>query len=490
MSVVERIGRGLGIRADSWMDGPAPGPGIPGYMSSPGRSQNYLGNIQLVPTLGHQRWATYRLLYLTNPWVYAAVQMISDAIARTPLHVFALDTGGSKSRLRGDLPGTPGRPSGGQALDKLVSNPTTYSRSAFMKGTMIDRLTNGNAIWRINRDSYGSTLPTSLTRIRWASIARVDYNFHDPYQTVNFYELVRRPGILAPERISPQDIVHFGIGSDPDSPMGVSPLESCSATMALWDAIKRQLLGHFTNAMTPSGHLAVEKLTKENAPEIRQMITEMYTSPENAGKVLITGQGKWESMGMTMADSSVTDLISASREEIAAAFAIPPPILGILDRAIKANVYELRTQYLRDGVGSWTAQIESELQAQLLTQTPSWQSLFVEFNLADQLRPDIEARALVYQRLMMVFTIDEIRGFENLSPLGIKGVSDVTWVPSGAQPLSAFLGGGAVRPVKGGTTAPAPEPDQLAMWEAISLRLAELETHAPNGNGHTAVLTS
>jgi hypothetical protein len=111
-------------------------------------------------------------------------------------------------------------------------------------------------------------------------------------------------------------------------------------------------------------------------------------------------------------------------------------MLGILDRAIKSNVKELREQYIRDSVGPWANETEAEFQAQLIPAQPSWSSLFVEFQLAEQLRPDLEARALVYQRLMSVFAIDEIRAFENLAPLDIAGVSDVPWVQSGAMPIT------------------------------------------------------
>jgi capsid portal protein len=40
----------------------------------------------------------------------------------------------------------------------------------------------------------------------------------------------------------------------------------------------------------------------------------------------------------------LVELAHLSRDKVAAAYGIPPPVMGILDNAIKANVEELREQ--------------------------------------------------------------------------------------------------------------------------------------------------
>lgn len=421
--MIRRIARGLAL-----FDDPLPGPGVTGTLSD---GTVRLGSLPLVSSLGMPRYATYRSVYLSNPWVYGAVSMIARAIGRLPAHVFALDEEAQKQRQRGDVPQTPGRLSAGASLDRLLSRPSNrMSRYAMFAGTVVDRLVLGNALWEIEKSGG---VVTGLNRVSWRTVAKVDTNSDG---SVNFYELQRRKGETRPRQLMPTDVVHFGLGSDPEGPVAVSPLQACHATIALHEAVIRHLLAYFENSARLSGHLALERLTKDNAAEMRELITELYTSPENAGKVLITGAGKWESMQDSPDHSAVVELIDKSREEIAAAYAVPPPVLGILDRAIKSNVKELREQFGRETVGPMAAEFEQELAAQLLTQQPAWRSLFVEFQLAEQLRPDLEARAMVYQRLMPFFTIDEIRGFENASPLKIPGKSDVPWVPSGAMPIS------------------------------------------------------
>lgn len=465
------------------MNDPAPGPGITASLSS--GSWVDLGSIELVPSMGVKRWATYREIYLTNPWVWAAVNLQARGMARLPLGVFERDAEGDKQRIRSDVPGASSSP--GVELDRLIQTPQDgVSRGGKIGATIRDKLIYGNGLWTLERPAPGLR-PTAAIRRPWRKVARVQTDADD---RPLYYELTRRPGDLEPRRFLPADVVHFGLGSD-EGALGISPLSSCRATLALHNAVVRHLLGYFGNSARTSGHLAVDKLTPSKAKEIRDMITEVYTSPENAGKVLVTS-GKWEATSDSPDHSQVVELIMLSREETAAAYGIPPPILGILDRAIKSNVKELREQYVRDGLGPLAADTEDELQAQLLYPAPAWQTLFTEFQLAEQLRPDLEARALVYQRSSFWLTIDDIRKLENLPPLRIAGVTDVPWSVSGSQPISAWKDG--QNPTR--RVAPAPAPAGPARARALGadatldlLGLLELElaeTSHTNGNGSEA----
>lgn len=468
--MIGQIARGLGFVGD-----PLPGPGEYGTLSRGGGYTN-LGSIALVASMGRYREATYRTIYLTNPWVYSAVEVQAVGIGRLPLHIFELDEKARKQRVRGDVPLTPGRPTGGQSLDRLLSLPQAgVSRNAIYGGTIRDRRIHGNALWEIQR--FNGSI-TGLVRRPWRRVVRVE-QIDD--NGLCQYEIRKRGTGMDTYWLSSNDVIHFGYWTDPESPVAPSLLESCRYTLALHDAVVRHLIAYFGNAMRPSGQLSVENLTREKAALIREIMTEAYASPENAGKILVT-EGKFESMTGDIANAQVAELLDKSREEIAAAFAIPPPVLGILDRAIKSNVKELREQYVRDSLGPLAADFEQELQAQLLPQQPSWSSLFVEFQLAEQLRPDLEARALVYQRLMPVYTIDEIRAFENASALDIAGVTDVPWVPSGAMPLTQAAVGRVPR-------APVALADDLrAAVEAGRARAEDVEPvlvalAAANGNG-------
>lgn len=412
---------GLGIVA---YGDPSPGPGVPSGLSySPGQSP---GRIRLVSSMGRQREATYMQVYESNPFVYAATNYVSRGIARLPLHLFVWDDAGEKTRVRGRKGGRRGP----QQLDWVLNHPQgRLSRAAFWGGTVRQRLILGNALWTIERDRGGT--PTGLKRLPWQQVSHVE---EDGAGNALWYE-VRDPRLLGMRAnvIAPSDVIHFGFGSEADRACGTSLLESCHATLALHEALVRHLLGYLENGGRPSGHLRVERANRERVREIRDLMTELYASPENAGKILVSS-GDWQKTGDSPEHSQIVELLKQSRLEIAAAFQTPPPVLGILENAIRANVKEMREQFGRDTIGPWASEFEDELESQLIM--PLFAEAFCEFQLAEQLRPDLEARALVYQRMQMALTIDEIRQLENLPPLKIPGVTDVPWVPSGAMPVT------------------------------------------------------
>ena len=409
----------------------------PGYASRIGWTT--LGHLPMAQSMGAQRWATYRSVYVTNPWVYASVQMLSKGIARLPLHVFQVDAQGRNYRVRGDLPGGAGRPTGPQQLDKLLTNGFAgMSRNAMFGGTMIDRLVYGNALWVILRDTFNT--PSGFRRIRWRDTLRV---IPDGYGMPLAYEYRPWNGYMyGPiERVAASDVIHFGQGSDPEGLYGLSPLESCRHTLALHDALVRHLVAFFGNSARPSGFIGLDKdLNKARAEEIRGVLKDLYASPENAGKVIAMAGATWQEMGKAPDQSAIVELVKLSREEIAAAYSVPPPVLGILDQAIKSNVKELREQFGRDALGPWASDVEGEFAAQLLPQQPSWAGLTTRFDLAELLRPDLEALALVIQRVSPHMTVDEIRSrFLGLEPLDMPGLTDTPWSMRGSQPLTAAV---------------------------------------------------
>ena len=478
--MIAEVIRGLGFQA---YGDPPPAPGSPRGMSyTPGNSP---GRIKLVASKGRARERTYTEVYYTNPFVYAATNYIARSVGRLPLHLFQLDAEAEKTRIRGDIP-TRGPYSVGATLDRILNQPQgRISRASFWSKTVRQRMILGSAIWEIKRPPGGG-IPTGLVSIPMDKVEHIE---EDSWGNVLYY-VVRDPGTYRSpsgrrRELFPTDVVHFGLGNEMYGGCGASLLESCSATLALHDAILRHLLSYMENSATPSGSLYVERAGRERQKEIRDLIGELYSSPENAGKILVTS-GKWQPHSDSPDHAKLVELIKESRIEIAASFQIPPPILGLLENAIRANVKELREQFGRDGLGPWVGELEADLDSQLIKPVDPF--MFSSFQMAAQLAPDIEARALVYQRMMFVLSIDEIRQMEDKPPLKIAGVTDVPWVASGAMPLplAAKPKTPAVRPTpNGGGSQPADGEQAISLQTAAAVMLmADDLAKAGNGNGN------
>ncbi len=465
--------RAIGVTA---MGDPPPSAGQ--TVSLSGSRSSYGSAIKLVGSLGKSREATYRQVYLFNPWMYAGVNHIARGIGRLPLHTYQLDGNAEKVRIRSDVPQTPGRPSLAARLDQILTRPSgRLSRQAFYGSTMRDRLIFGNGLWEIGRDGGGP--PDGLSRIPWARVMHIE---DDADGNPLWYEIAPAPGVVGKRRkVMAIDAVHFGLGADSEGCWNTSLIESCQHTIALHEAIMRHLMAYMENSMRSSGMFQAE--TAKAAKEARQLITELYTSPENAGKVLVTN-AKWQSMSDSPDHGQLVELIKESRVEIAAALQVPPPTLGLLDNAIRANVKEMREQFGRDTIGPWASEFEGEISSQLINPGPSaWAYLFSEFQMGEMLRPDLEARALVYQRLMWVYSIDEIRSMENKEPLRIKGVTDVPWVASGAMPVTTAAKG--KQPPASGASA----MHDLMQISGLLERRDQLEQGSRNGHHHEIGVT-
>lgn len=463
--------KGLGVVA---YGDPMPGPGVPSGLSG---ATTYKSGIRLVGSMGKARWASYRDVYFSNPFVHAAANFIARGVGRLPLHVYQLNAEAEKERLRSDIPLTPGRPQAGVQLDRVLNTPMDgLSRMTAVSGRILERLIYGNALDEIVNES-GFGLPTGLRRVPWANVDHVE---EDGYGRAKWYEISENGKPGTKRRLYPDTVIHYGLGSTPGQACGESLLESCKYTLALHEALMRHLMAYFENSARGSGHFKVDN--EKQAAQARQMITQLYTSPENAGKVLVTS-GEWVTMADNPEHSSIVALIKESRVEIAAAFQVPPPVLGLLEQAIRANVKEMREQFNRDTIGPWATDDEDEIEAQLCSRYPSWQNLIVEFELAEQLRPDLEARALVYQRMASILTIDEIRTMEGKAPLKIAGVTDVPWAGSGMLPLPTAAAS------RGKSSAPPPNDsssDVVGLGEARQLvaLLEAIDEKNANGNGH------
>lgn len=442
------------IRERSW---PLAGLDFPRSVSN----ANDLIQLSNLPGGGHQA-ATYQRIYRSNPWVFAACQAISRGVSRFPINVYSYDSAGARTRIRSDLPGQP--PSNGTKLDKLMRLPEPgVGRQEWLRKVVLNLSIYGNGLASKDYDgSGGSSVPTALWHIPWR---RVSVQEGDDVPVL-YYEVKSRMGLTETRKFSPRDVIHFGRGTDDDSPIGLSPLATLKATLALHDALWRHAVSYFQNSARPSGLVKLDKGASEGIIRtIREQIEALYTSPENAGKVLVTS-GEWTSMTDSPDHAQIIELARLSREEISAAYGIPQPMMGILDRAILNNTQELRSYFTRDVLGEKSSALEDDFAAQLIYATPAWVGFFASFDLTGSLKPDMEKLGELVTKTRSALTVNEQRDiFFGLNPLNLKEANTV-WMPSGqiglgieppAPEAPKVIPGAPTEPVE--PDADPPEPD-------------------------------
>lgn len=373
----------------------------------------------LLRLVGDDQYATLVRLYKENPWLNAGVRAIAWGLARADLATYNRLPGDQRERVRWDAV-TPGRNSAAATLDRRLNAPVgRIGPQRRMRATMVDYLLRGNALWDISQ-------PEGVWHVPWRHIEVIE---GDREPIIGY----RIKGATRDRFLAPEDVVHFSTGDDPDSVIGISPLVSLRHTLALHDALQRHIVKFFENSARPSGNLRVSNpnASPDLLDRLRDQINELYASPENAGKIIVT-TGDFQAITASADQSQIIELARLSREEIAGVLRIPGPVLGFLEHAIKSNVKELREQYVRDTIGGWAPAVVDDIMSQMVNPVPSLRQTYVEFELEAQLEPDTEGKAAVNVQMERTMTLNERRRKWGLPDLDYPEANTVPTVPGGS----------------------------------------------------------
>jgi hypothetical protein len=137
-------------------------------------------------------------------------------------------------------------------------------------------------------------------------------------------------------------------------------------------------------------------------------------------------------------DSQYLEGRKFSREEVARAYHIPLPMVGILDHATFSNIEEQHRNLYQDCLGPWLVMLQQELDLQLVGDFPDVDDVYCEFNLAEKMRGSFTEQAQSFSTLVgrPVMTANEARARMNL-PM-IEGDADEL-----VTPLNVLVGGQA-----------------------------------------------
>lgn len=382
---------------------------------------------------GVPRYASYYDVLMTNPWGFGTIHTIARGLARLPLKLYETDLEDQTE------PGTiqkiihPNRSKGtGGKIAYALRYPdgsgtikgAAPSRRALWYGTVVNKLIHGNAIWEIVRDEGRNIKGFKLHPMETVDVDEDNliYNIHRPqynFTVFNLQNLNRGEGVEPDEVLTADKVCHFGLWESGRRPVTPSPVRALHTTVALYDAVSRHMVGFFNNGARVSGHLKVEPGASPNAVEaIRQEILKLYQGPQSAGKVLISS-GEWQAFHREPQFEGIVNLIKFSRDEIFVTYGVPPPVMGVIERAIMANAREMRDQYVRDLIGPHAEFLAGDFEAQVIDRENAARSknIIAYFDVDEQLRPDLWKRAAVFRNLLLAYTPEELRGIERQPPL-------------------------------------------------------------------------
>lgn len=348
--------------------------------------------------LGSLGSVSYTQLFRTQPWVAIAVNKLGRQVARLPLKVYRVDSRGDRGRVRDG------------SLVALLNRPWERGSANDLKQALVfPTLLHGNGVLAKERSRRGAP-PDSLIPLDW----RYQRPHFDPGEPIYMWEDTAAKG-----HRDPADVVHTAWWA-PDGPLGVSPLEQLGVTIRHEESARAYSSASFNNAARPSGALVAPREAKFSGDDLREIqakIRAEHAGPENAFKLLLLSGGfDYKAFGGNAKEAELIEQRKLNREEVAAVYDIPPPLIGILDHATYSNVSEMHRMLYVTVLGPWLNLIESTLQSQLIDPEPAWEGLFVEFDLGEVLKGDPERRipALTAATGRPIYTLNEARKIENL----------------------------------------------------------------------------
>jgi len=226
----------------------------------------------------------------------------------------------------------------------------------------------------------------------------------------------------------PADQVVYFRGYNVDEDTGCSPIEALRRTLKeAWTGseMREQIM---RNGARTSGY--IERPPKNESGDwsseakktFKKQWREQYTGdgPEAGGTPILEDGMTFKEASQNAKELQYIEGRKLTREEVAAAYFIPPPMVGILDHATFSNITEQRKMLYTDALGPWLTMIQDEIALQLI---PDFESkperFYVEFNLREKLSGDFVSRQDAITKAVggPTLTVNEARAMDNRPPI-------------------------------------------------------------------------
>jgi HK97 family phage portal protein len=343
-------------------------------------------------------WSSYSELYRRQLWVAVVVNKRAGLIARLPLPVYRRTADNGREITR-DHP-----------YARLLRKPNDrHDRMMFWTWTMATRDIFGEAFWAKVRDPGGRPIqllplhPTSMTLNKDRS-----WTFDN--------------GRVRIENIPAHDVVHFSTYNPDSVDRGLSPLEPLRATLENEDAARRATSSFWRRGARPGFALSHPQTLSQPAQlRLKAQWEEITAGADKTGVTVVLEEGmKPEKLDLSAEEAQYIETRKLNREEIVAAYDMPPPAVHILDHATFSNITEQFRSVYRDTAAVPLNYFEAVLEMQLRGSVMPGRSdpdfgedVYAEFLLDEVLRGDFETRQEAY-RAAEYMTLAEKRAKENL----------------------------------------------------------------------------
>jgi HK97 family phage portal protein len=322
---------------------------------------------------------TYAAIYRAQPAVRTVVGFLARNISQLALQTFRRLGDTDRERLT-DHP---------IALLLRQPNPRT-TQYRFINSLVSDLGIYDDAYWVKLRNDDAQAI--GLRRIQPWRVEALGPEWTDAEQ----YRIHGSRGYLD---LDPGEVVHFRGYNPDDSRVGCSPLEALRRVLAEEYAATGWREQMWRNGARVSGYikrpLEAPDWSAGGKARFKGDWQAQYTGdgPQAGGTPILEDGMEFVPASINPKEAQYVESRRLTREEVAAEYYIAPPLVGILEHATFSNIKEQHKQLYQDTLGPWCAQIEQEVDLQLIPDLPSPSGVYVEFNIAEKLQGSFEEQA-------------------------------------------------------------------------------------------------
>ena len=348
----------------------------------------------------------YDKIWRTQPSVRMVVTFLARNIAQLGLPLYERKSDTERERLQ-DHP-----------LSQMLRKPNPWTtRYRFINALVHDFAIYDTAYWlKVKVD--GQT--TGLVRLPPMLVTPKGDNWLTPEE----FELA---GTRERKRFPADQVVYFR-GYSTLEDVGTSPLEALRQTlMEDWSGsqMREQVM---RNGARVSGYISrgpkgeAGDWSSDARERFRQQWRQQYVGdgPMAGGTPILEDGMKFVPAAQNAKELQYIEGRKLTREEVASAYFIPPPMVGILDHATFSNITEQRKMLYTDALGPWLTMIQDEIGLQLIPDFESKpQHFYAEFNLREKLSGDFVSRQDAIAKAVggPTMTINEARAMDNRPPI-------------------------------------------------------------------------